>query len=57
MCWCVGVTGGLRGASIVDSLDTLYIMGLGEEYQEAKEWVENNLNLNVVSGSFFPYYK
>uniref|UniRef100_A0A674D2V0 alpha-1,2-Mannosidase n=1 Tax=Salmo trutta TaxID=8032 RepID=A0A674D2V0_SALTR len=39
--------GGLRGASIVDSLDTLYIMGLGEEYQEAKEWVENNLNLNV----------
>lgn len=41
----------------MDSLDTLYIMGLGEEYQEAKEWVENNLNLNVVSGSFFPYYK
>ncbi|XP_064836009.1 mannosyl-oligosaccharide 1,2-alpha-mannosidase IA-like [Oncorhynchus masou masou] len=40
--------GGLRGASIVDSLDTLYIMGLGEEYQEAKEWVENNLNLNVA---------
>ncbi|CAB1350826.1 unnamed protein product [Coregonus sp. 'balchen'] len=40
--------GGLRGASIVDSLDTLYIMGLGEEYQEAKEWVENNLNLSVV---------
>uniref|UniRef100_A0A4W5NBF8 alpha-1,2-Mannosidase n=1 Tax=Hucho hucho TaxID=62062 RepID=A0A4W5NBF8_9TELE len=39
--------GGLRGASIVDSLDTLYIMGLGEEYQEAKEWVENNLNLKV----------
>ncbi|KAK6324002.1 hypothetical protein J4Q44_G00063410 [Coregonus suidteri] len=39
--------GGLRGASIVDSLDTLYIMGLGEEYQEAKEWVENNLNLSV----------
>ncbi|KAL1258606.1 hypothetical protein QQF64_009183 [Cirrhinus molitorella] len=37
---------GLRGASIVDSLDTLYIMGLMEEYEEAKEWVQNNLDLN-----------
>lgn len=41
--------GGLRGASIVDSLDTLYIMGLMEEYEEAKEWVQNNLDLNSVS--------
>ncbi|XP_077077707.1 mannosyl-oligosaccharide 1,2-alpha-mannosidase IA isoform X2 [Siphateles boraxobius] len=38
--------GGLRGASIVDSLDTLYIMGLMEEYEEAKEWVQNSLDLN-----------
>ncbi|KAG7469062.1 hypothetical protein MATL_G00124820 [Megalops atlanticus] len=38
--------GGLRGASIVDSLDTLYIMGLMDEFQEAKEWVQNNLDLN-----------
>ncbi|XP_016395984.1 mannosyl-oligosaccharide 1,2-alpha-mannosidase IC-like [Sinocyclocheilus rhinocerous] len=38
--------GGLRGASIVDSLDTLYIMGLMEEYEEAKEWIQNNLDLN-----------
>uniref|UniRef100_A0A9J8CIS4 alpha-1,2-Mannosidase n=1 Tax=Cyprinus carpio carpio TaxID=630221 RepID=A0A9J8CIS4_CYPCA len=38
--------GGLRGASIVDSLDTLYIMGLMEEYEEAKEWIQDNLDLN-----------
>ncbi|XP_076868581.1 mannosyl-oligosaccharide 1,2-alpha-mannosidase IA isoform X2 [Brachyhypopomus gauderio] len=38
--------GGLRGATIVDSLDTLYIMGLTEDYREAKEWVINNLDLN-----------
>ncbi|XP_041963048.1 mannosyl-oligosaccharide 1,2-alpha-mannosidase IA isoform X1 [Alosa sapidissima] len=38
--------GGLRGASIVDSLDTLYIMGLMEEYEEAKKWVETDLDLN-----------
>ncbi|KAJ7985303.1 hypothetical protein DPEC_G00350680 [Dallia pectoralis] len=38
--------GGLRGASIVDSLDTLYIMGLMDEYNDAKDWVENSLDLN-----------
>ncbi|KAJ8289215.1 hypothetical protein COCON_G00018740 [Conger conger] len=40
--------GGLRGASIVDSLDTLYIMGLMEEYNDAKEWVETSLDLNTT---------
>ncbi|CAM5167928.1 unnamed protein product [Eretmochelys imbricata] len=39
--------GGLRGATIVDALDTLYIMELGEEFQEAKSWVEKSLDLNV----------
>ncbi|KAK2909957.1 mannosyl-oligosaccharide 1,2-alpha-mannosidase IA isoform X2 [Channa argus] len=38
--------GGLRGASIIDSLDTLFIMGLMEEYNDAKEWVKTNLDLN-----------
>ncbi|XP_029306716.1 LOW QUALITY PROTEIN: mannosyl-oligosaccharide 1,2-alpha-mannosidase IA [Cottoperca gobio] len=38
--------GGLRGASIIDSLDTLYIMGLMEEYNDAKEWVQTSLDLN-----------
>ncbi|XP_020489190.1 mannosyl-oligosaccharide 1,2-alpha-mannosidase IA isoform X2 [Labrus bergylta] len=38
--------GGLRGASIIDSLDTLYIMGLMEDYNDAKEWVESSLDLN-----------
>uniref|UniRef100_UPI00398EE898 mannosyl-oligosaccharide 1,2-alpha-mannosidase IA-like isoform X2 n=1 Tax=Pristiophorus japonicus TaxID=55135 RepID=UPI00398EE898 len=42
-----GLFGGLQGATIVDSLDTLFIMGLQEEYREAKEWVENNLDFNV----------
>ncbi|XP_039596706.1 mannosyl-oligosaccharide 1,2-alpha-mannosidase IA [Polypterus senegalus] len=38
--------GGLRGASIVDSLDTLFIMGMEEEYEEAKDWVKENLDMN-----------
>ncbi|XP_028594637.2 mannosyl-oligosaccharide 1,2-alpha-mannosidase IC [Podarcis muralis] len=39
--------GGLRGATVVDALDTLYIMELQEEFQEAKDWVEKNFDLNV----------
>jgi hypothetical protein len=41
--WC-GVPLGL---SIVDSLDTLYVMGLDEEFENAVAWVEKNLNFNV----------
>lgn len=41
--------GGLRGATVVDALDTLYIMELEEEFQEAKTWVEKSFDLNVVS--------
>nr|CAD1823176.1 unnamed protein product [Ananas comosus var. bracteatus] len=37
--------GGL-GATLVDSLDTLYIMGLEDEFQKAREWVANTLDFN-----------
>ena len=38
------------GATIVDSIDTLYIMGLEEEYEAASNWILNNLNFaNAVS--------
>ncbi|GAA6093290.1 mannosyl-oligosaccharide 1,2-alpha-mannosidase IA isoform X1 [Tachysurus ichikawai] len=40
---------GLRGATIVDSLDTLYIMGLTEDYKEAKEWIRTSLDLDLDS--------
>ncbi|RMB91301.1 hypothetical protein DUI87_32440 [Hirundo rustica rustica] len=41
------VAGGLRGATVIDALDTLYIMELEEEFQEAKQWVEKSFDLNV----------
>eukprot|EP00004_Rigifila_ramosa_P014930 TRINITY_DN3437_c0_g1_i2.p1 TRINITY_DN3437_c0_g1~~TRINITY_DN3437_c0_g1_i2.p1 ORF type:complete len:620 (-),score=132.66 TRINITY_DN3437_c0_g1_i2:17-1600(-) len=42
------------GLSIVDSLDTLFIMGLKDEFAEAREWVANSLDLSVPrSVSFF----
>ncbi|XP_071715547.1 mannosyl-oligosaccharide 1,2-alpha-mannosidase MNS1-like [Rutidosis leptorrhynchoides] len=37
--------GGL-GATLIDSLDTLYIMGLDEQFQRAKEWVADSLDFN-----------
>ena len=37
------------GATIVDSLDTLYMMGLMEAFNKAKEWVKVSLNMNDVS--------
>ncbi|KAJ6808283.1 mannosyl-oligosaccharide 1,2-alpha-mannosidase MNS1-like [Iris pallida] len=37
--------GGL-GATLVDSLDTLYIMGLEDQFNKAREWVANSLDFN-----------
>ena len=38
------------GATIVDSLDTLYLMGLTDEFNQAKKWVQMSLDLNRVCG-------
>ncbi|XP_048244955.1 endoplasmic reticulum mannosyl-oligosaccharide 1,2-alpha-mannosidase-like isoform X2 [Haliotis rufescens] len=35
------------GLTLVDSLDTIAIMGLRQEFDEAKEWVKTSLNFNV----------
>ncbi|ESW14119.1 hypothetical protein PHAVU_008G254800 [Phaseolus vulgaris] len=37
--------GGL-GATLIDSLDTLYIMGLNKQFQKARDWVANTLDFN-----------
>lgn len=34
------------GATIVDGIDTLYIMGLMDEYQMARNWIEQNLDFD-----------
>lgn len=44
-------SGSIQGATIVDALDTLYIMEMMEEFEEATDWVEKNLNFNVVRRS------
>ncbi|XP_018786542.1 PREDICTED: mannosyl-oligosaccharide alpha-1,2-mannosidase IA isoform X3 [Bactrocera latifrons] len=37
------------GATIVDGLDTLYLMGLEKEYQEGRDWIERKFSLDNVS--------
>lgn len=53
------------GATIVDGLDTLYIMGLDEEYREGRDWIAkhfsldnivNKIILNIPSSFAFKYY-
>lgn len=39
------------GYTVVDSLDTMLIMGLDQEYHRAKNWVEKKLSFDV-NGSF-----
>lgn len=34
------------GLTIIDSLDTIYIMNLKEQFDEAREWVKSGLNLD-----------
>lgn len=37
------------GATILDGLDTLYIMGLQKEFKQAREWVANELDLSAMT--------
>ncbi|XP_077302061.1 alpha-Mannosidase class I b [Arctopsyche grandis] len=46
------ITGGYQewfslGLTLIDGLDTAYIMGLTEEYKEAKDWVATKLSFDV----------
>uniref|UniRef100_A0A336LLS7 alpha-1,2-Mannosidase n=1 Tax=Culicoides sonorensis TaxID=179676 RepID=A0A336LLS7_CULSO len=38
------------GATIVDALDTLLIMGLKDEFDEGRDWVASRFNLDNVTG-------
>lgn len=43
------------GATIVDALDTLYVMGMHEEFKQGRDWIDKNLNFTVVSFLKFFY--
>ena len=46
-----GIFGGAEslGASIVDALDTLHIMGLDDEVKLGSEWIKQNFNIKIVN--------
>lgn len=45
------------GATIVDGLDTLYIMGLHDEFKQGRDWIAENLDFDIVSTrSAFPNF-
>lgn len=51
---CLSFAGNSQlGASIVDALDTLFIMGLQEEFKDGQEWIEQNLDFSVVCMNAF----
>ena len=37
------------GLTVVDSLDTLLILGLDEEFAEARHWVANHLDFEQMN--------
>ncbi|OQV23908.1 Mannosyl-oligosaccharide alpha-1,2-mannosidase IA [Hypsibius exemplaris] len=38
------------GATIVDAADTLYLMGLMDEFKAARDWIASNLNVSQSDG-------
>ena len=42
-----------KGVTVVDALDTLYIMGMTEEFEKGKKWVRENLDMRQLSGNKF----
>ena len=36
------------GATIVDGMDTLWMMGLTDKFNEGKEWIRDHLNFDLV---------
>lgn len=50
----LGVFGPLDlGVTIIDSLDTLYLMGMTEEFNEGRDWVAENFNINEAVSVVF----
>ncbi len=38
----------VSGATIIDGLDTLYVMNLTERFQRGRKWVEMSLDIKSI---------
>lgn len=43
------------GATIIDGLDTLYLMGLNKEFEEGKDWIAKRFSLDNIVCFWFYY--
>ena len=41
------------GATVVDAMDTLYIMGFMDEFEKGREWIEQSLDFNHMVSLIF----
>mmetsp|Transcript_8747 Transcript_8747/g.17727 ORF Transcript_8747/g.17727 Transcript_8747/m.17727 type:complete len:557 (-) Transcript_8747:624-2294(-) len=41
--------GGCTAVTVLDAIDTLYIMGLNDRYEKAKSWIQNSLDFGCVT--------
>ena len=42
------------GATIIDAADTLFIMGLHDQFKKARDWIANSFSFDPVS-TYVPY--
>ena len=40
------------GVTLIESLDTLYLMGMKDEFSAAEEWVKTNLDFSTCGNNF-----
>lgn len=40
------------GLTIIDSMDTLYLMDLHEEFNDGAEWIKKYFKINIVNKKF-----
>ena len=45
------------GLTLIDSLDTMYVMNLRDEFDEAKDWVAEHLNFSINKVQILDYAK
>jgi len=46
-----------QGATIIDSISTLYIMGLTDQYKKAKKFVEDELNFDSKTNNYQSFFE
>ena len=44
------------GATIVDAMDTLYIMGFDDDFAKGRAWIDGNLDMNQMVSELLSFF-